>query len=58
MDRGSNDFRALNDWLKHAEAEAQIAALPKVMARPVICYRDKFFLGWDETVRQALLAHS
>ena len=58
VDRGSNDFRALNAWLKHAEAEAQIAAQPKVMARPVIRYRDRLFLGWDETVRQALLAHS
>lgn len=56
VDRTSNDFRALNDWLKHSEAEAQIAAQPKVMARPVIRDRDKFYLGWNETIRQALLA--
>ncbi|MHA6327224.1 arsenate reductase family protein [Roseivivax sp. CAU 1753] len=56
VDRKSNDYRALNDWLKNSEAEAQIAAQPKVMARPVIRDRDKFFLGWDETVRQALLS--
>jgi arsenate reductase-like glutaredoxin family protein len=55
LDRKSNDFRALNEWLKHAEAKAQIAAQPKVMARPVIRDRDKFFLGWNESVRQALL---
>ncbi len=56
VDRKSNDYRALNDWLKNSEAEAQIAAQPKVMARPVIRDRDKFFLGWDETVQKALLA--
>jgi arsenate reductase (glutaredoxin) len=55
VDRTSNDYRALNDWLKNSEAEAQIAAQPKVMARPVIRDRDKFYLGWAETVRAALL---
>lgn len=58
VDRTSNDYRALNDWLKNSEAEAQIAAQPKVMARPVIRDGDRFFLGWDETVRKALLAGS
>lgn len=58
VDRKSNDYRALNDWMKNSEAEAQIAAQPKVMARPVIRDRDKFFLGWDDTIRQALLASS
>lgn len=56
VDRKSNDYRALNDWLKNSEAEAQIAAQPKVMARPVIRDGDKFFLGWDERVQAALLA--
>ena len=55
VDRKSNDYRALNNWLKNSEAEAQIAAQPKVMARPVIRDGDKFFLGWDETVQEALL---
>ncbi|SDG37629.1 arsenate reductase family protein [Sulfitobacter delicatus] len=56
VDRKSNDYRALNDWLKNSEAEAQIAAQPKVMARPVIRDGDKFFLGWDERVQAALHA--
>ena len=55
VDRKSNDYRALNDWLKNSEAEAQIAANPKVMARPVIRDRDKFYLGWGEAVQEALL---
>ncbi|MFT7593070.1 MAG: arsenate reductase [Paracoccaceae bacterium] len=56
VDRTSNDYRALNDWLKNSEAEAQIAARPKVMARPVIRDGDMFYLGWDEAVQKALLA--
>ena len=55
VDRKSNDYRALNDWLKNSDAEAQISARPKVMARPVIRDRDIFYLGWDEAVQKALL---
>ena len=55
MDRSSNDYRSLNDWLKNSEAEAQIAAQPKVMARPVIRNQDKLYLGWDDAVQDALL---
>lgn len=55
VDRSSNDYRALNDWLKNSEADAQIAARPKVMARPVIRDQDMLYLGWDEAVQKALL---
>ena len=55
VDRSSNDYRALNDWLKNSEADAQIAAKPKVMARPVIHDNDTYYLGWDTDVQQALL---
>ncbi|MDX2484541.1 MAG: glutaredoxin domain-containing protein [Pseudodonghicola sp.] len=56
VDRTSNDYRGLNMWLKNSEAEAQISAQPKVMARPVLRDRDMLYLGWDETVQSALLA--
>ena len=56
VDRSSNDYRALNDWLKNSEAEAQITAKPKVMARPVIRDGDTLYLGWDEAVQSVLLA--
>lgn len=56
VDRKSNDYRALNDWLKNSEAEAQISAQPKVMARPIIRDRDVFYLGWDEAVQEAVLS--
>lgn len=55
VDRTTNDWRGLTDWLKHSEAEAQLAAKPKLMARPVIRDGDVFYLGWDETVQKALL---
>lgn len=55
VDRKSNDYRALNDWLKNSEAEAQISAQPKVMARPVIRDGNTLYLGWDEDVKTALL---
>lgn len=56
VDRTTNDYRALNTWLKNSEAEAQIAAQPKVMARPVIQDQTKFYLGWNDTVQTALLS--
>ncbi|MEB8388564.1 hypothetical protein OO012_15160 [Rhodobacteraceae bacterium KMM 6894] len=55
VDRKSSDYRALSDWLKASEPEAQIAAKPKVMARPVIHYEDTWYLGWDRGVQNALL---
>lgn len=55
VDRKSNDYRALNDWLKHSDAEAQISAKPKVMARPVIRDQNMFYLGWDDAVKRALI---
>lgn len=56
VDRKSNDYRALSAWLKNSEADAQIAAQPKVMARPVIRNGDALYLGWDERIQAALLA--
>ena len=55
VDRTSNDYRALNTWLKNSEADAQIASQPKVMARPIIRDQDTFYLGWDEAVQSAVL---
>lgn len=56
VDRTTPDYRALNDWLKHSEVEAQISAKPKVMARPVIFANDTYYLGWSEDVQQVLIA--
>ena len=32
--RTTNDYRALNTWLKNSEVDAQISSKPKVMATP------------------------
>ena len=56
VDRTTNDYRALNDWLKNSEAEAQIAAQPKVMSRPVIANGEALYLGWDDAVQEALIS--
>jgi len=55
VDRKTNDWRALSDWLKHSEAEEQLTAKPKLMARPVIKDGNTFYLGWDAAVQEALL---
>lgn len=55
VDKSTNDWRALSDWLKHSEAEDQLAAKPKLMARPVIFANGRYHLGWDEAVRAVLL---
>ncbi len=56
VDRKSNDYRALNVWLKNSEVEAQISAQPRLMARPVIRDREFLYLGWDEAVQRTLLS--
>lgn len=56
VDRSSNDYRGLNEWLRNSEAEAQIAAQPKVMARPVIRDGDTWYLGWTDAVQDVLLS--
>lgn len=56
VDRTTNDWRGLTDWLKHSEPEAQLAAKPKLMARPVIWDGDVYHLGWDKAVQDALLS--
>ena len=56
VDRTTNDYRALNTWLKYSEVDTQISSKPKVMAHPVIQDEDRFYLGWTDEVQQALLA--
>lgn len=51
----STTWRGLSDWMKHSEADAQLAAHPTLMKRPVIRDEDRLYLGWDEDVQSALL---
>ncbi|MDM7932085.1 ArsC/Spx/MgsR family protein [Tabrizicola sp.] len=52
----STTYRAFNDYLKASEPEAQIAAQPTVMKRPVIRDGDQWYLGWDSATEAALTA--
>ncbi len=55
VDRKSPDWRGLNEWLKNSDADAQLAAKPKLMTRPVIRDGDAFHIGWDDSVQAAIL---
>ena len=55
VNRTSTTYRAFSDFLKASEPEAQIAAQPTVMKRPVIRHGDAWHLGWDEQVQAKLL---
>jgi arsenate reductase (glutaredoxin) len=51
----STTYRAFNDFLKASDPEAQIAAQPTVMKRPVIQDGTRWHLGWDSATQEALL---
>lgn len=52
----STTYRGFNDFLKASEPEAQIAAQPAVMKRPVIQDEGRWYLGWDSATEAALIA--
>lgn len=54
INKQSTTYRAFSDFLKASDPEAQIAAQPTVMKRPVIEHEGVLHLGWDETVEAAL----
>lgn len=56
INKQSTTYRAFNDFLRVSEPEAQIAAQPTVMKRPVIEDQGRFWLGWDEATEAALTA--
>ena len=51
----STTYRAFSDFLKATDPEAQIAAQPSVMKRPVIRDGDRWYLGWDSATQETLL---
>ena len=55
VNQQSTTYRAFNDFLKASEPEAQIAAQPTVMKRPVIQDGGRWYLGWDSATQEALL---
>ena len=55
INKQSTTYRSFSDFLRESEADAQIAAQPTVMKRPVIEADGKLYLGWDDAVQAALL---
>jgi len=51
INRQSTTWRGASDWLRASEAEAQLAAQPTLMKRPVIRGEDGLTLGWDAEVQ-------
>jgi arsenate reductase (glutaredoxin) len=56
INRQSTTYRAFSDFLKASDPEAQIAAQPTVMKRPVIRDGQAWHLGWDAATETALTA--
>ena len=56
VNQQSTTYRSFNDFLKASEPEAQIAAQPAVMKRPVIQDGGRWHLGWDSATEAALTA--
>jgi arsenate reductase len=54
VNKQSTTYRSFNDFLKASDPEAQIAAQPTVMKRPVIQDGDRWYLGWDSATEAAL----
>lgn len=55
VNKQSTTYRGLSEFLRHSEPEAQIAAHPTVMKRPIIQSPQGWFIGWDDKVVAALI---
>ncbi|MDP3263721.1 MAG: ArsC/Spx/MgsR family protein [Tabrizicola sp.] len=56
VNKQSTTYRAFNDFLKASDTEAQIAAQPTVLKRPIIQNGTTWHLGWDAATEAALTA--
>lgn len=54
INRQSTTYRSFSDFLRESEPEAQLAAQPTVMKRPLI-KAEGWHLGWDAEVQAAVL---
>ncbi len=55
INKQSTTYRGFGDYLRVSDPEAQIAAQPAVMKRPVIQDGAKWYLGWDSATESALI---
>ncbi len=57
INKQSTTYRGFGEYLRVSDPEAQIAAQPAVMKRPVIQDGAKWYLGWD-SVTEAMLTQA
>ncbi len=50
INKQSTTYRGFSDFLRESEPEAQIAAQPAVMKRPVIQSDKGWLIGWDDAI--------
>jgi len=55
IDRTTNTWRGLTEWVRQSEAEEQLKANPALMARPVICEGTTMTLGWNTAEQKTWL---
>jgi arsenate reductase-like glutaredoxin family protein len=51
IDRKSQAFRNLNAFVRESEVDAQLAAVPALMVRPVITDGTRYTMGWDDEIQ-------
>ncbi len=54
INKQSTTYRGFGDFLRVSDPEAQIAAQPAVMKRPVIQDGAQWYLGWDAATEAKL----
>ena len=56
INKQSTTYRGFGEFLRASDPEAQIAAQPTVMKRPVIEVDGTYTIGWDAAIEAALTA--
>jgi arsenate reductase-like glutaredoxin family protein len=56
VNKQSTTYRGFSDFLRESEADAQIAAQPTVMKRPIVQDGAAWYLGWDAAIEAKLTA--
>jgi arsenate reductase-like glutaredoxin family protein len=56
VNKQSTTYRGFSDFLRESDADAQIAAQPTVMKRPIIQDGATWYLGWDDATEAKVTA--
>jgi arsenate reductase len=56
VNKQSTTYRGFSDFLRESDADAQIAAQPTVMKRPIIQDGATWYLGWDDAIEAKVTA--